>query len=39
MVKVCNNPRYLEDLSGLTEMKENINFDDVESFNSDELLD
>ena len=35
LFKVCNNPDYLEDVTGITEMNNNINFDDIESFGSD----
>jgi hypothetical protein len=37
MLRACNQPNYLEDLSGLTEMNKNINFDDVQSFGSDDF--
>ena len=35
LLKACNQPDYLEDLTGITEMNANINFDDIESFGSD----
>ena len=41
IIKACNQPDFLEDLTGITEMNANINFDDIESFGSfdDEMLD
>ena len=33
--KACNQMDYLEDLTGLSEMKENIDMLDIESFGSD----
>lgn len=36
MINACNDSDYLEQLSGLTAMKNAINFDDVCSFESDE---
>ena len=35
LLKACNQPDYLEDLTGITEMNANINYDDIESFGSD----
>jgi len=34
ILRVCNNPDYLEDLTGITQMNADINFDDIESFGS-----
>ena len=30
LIKACNMPNYLEDVTGITAMKENINIDDIE---------
>ncbi len=35
MLKVCNQPDYLEDLTGITQMNLDINYDDIESLGSD----
>ena len=35
MLKACNQPNYLEDLCGITQMNMDINFDDIESLGSD----
>ena len=35
MLKACNQPNYLEDLTGITQMNMDINFDDIESLGSD----
>ena len=35
LLKACNQPDYLEDLTGITKMNENINFADIESLGSD----
>ena len=37
LIKACNQPDYLEDLTGITQMNAEINFDDVESFGSDDF--
>jgi len=34
LLNACNNADYLEDLTGITAMNANINYDDVESFDS-----
>ena len=35
LLKACNQPDYLEDLTGITQMNADINYDDIESFGSD----
>jgi len=35
MLRVCNQPNYLEDLTGITQMAMDINYDDIESLGSD----
>ena len=35
MLKACNQASYLEDLSGITQMQMDINYDDIESLGSD----
>lgn len=35
MIRVCNQPNYLEDLTGITQMNMDINYDDIESLGSD----
>ena len=35
ILKACNQPDYLEDLTGLTEMNQAIDMMDIESFGSD----
>eukprot|EP00352_Strombidinopsis_acuminata_P007030 CAMPEP_0176356144 /NCGR_PEP_ID=MMETSP0126-20121128/13804_1 /TAXON_ID=141414 ORGANISM="Strombidinopsis acuminatum, Strain SPMC142" /NCGR_SAMPLE_ID=MMETSP0126 /ASSEMBLY_ACC=CAM_ASM_000229 /LENGTH=77 /DNA_ID=CAMNT_0017709107 /DNA_START=1805 /DNA_END=2038 /DNA_ORIENTATION=- len=34
LLNACNDADYLEDLTGITQMNANINYDDVESFDS-----
>lgn len=34
IIRACNDPDFLEDLTGITAMNANINFDDIESFGS-----
>jgi len=31
LIQACNKPDYLEDLTGITKMNENINIDDIEA--------
>lgn len=35
LLRACNQPDYLEDLTGITKMNAEINYDDIESFGSD----
>ena len=35
LLKACNQPDYLEDITGITQMNADINYDDIESFGSD----
>ena len=39
MLAACNEPDYLEKVSGLFEMNKEINFDDVASFGDSDDLD
>jgi ubiquitin-like modifier-activating enzyme ATG7 len=36
VMKACNRPDYLEDLTGITEMLQKVNLDDIEGFDFDE---
>ena len=36
IIRACNQPDYLEELSGITAMIANINVDDIECFDVDE---
>ncbi len=36
MIRACNEPDYLEELTGITAMMANINVDDIECFDVDE---
>ena len=38
VIKACNEPDYLEDLTGITAMMANINVDDIECFDFDEEM-
>ena len=38
ILKACNKPDYLEDLTGITKMIEKINIDDIECFDMDEEM-
>ena len=38
VMKACNEPDYLEDLTGITAMMANINVDDIECFDFDEEM-
>lgn len=38
IIKACNEPDYLEDLTGITAMMANINVDDIECFDFDEEM-
>ena len=35
LIKACNKPDYLEDLTGITEMNQAINIDDIEALDDD----
>ena len=35
LISACNNPDYLEDLTGITEMNAKINMDDILAFDDD----
>ena len=35
LIKACNQADYLEDITGITQMNADINYDDIESFGSD----
>jgi hypothetical protein len=36
IIKACNEPDFLEELTGITAMMANINVDDIECFDFDE---
>lgn len=36
IIRACNEPDYLEELTGITAMMANINIDDIEAFDVDE---
>lgn len=38
MIRACNEPDYLEDLTGITAMMAGINVDDIECFDVDEEM-
>lgn len=36
VINACNRPDYLEDLTGISDMMKNVNFDDVQTFDFDD---
>jgi hypothetical protein len=38
IIRACNEPDFLEELTGITQMMANINVDDVECFDLDEEM-
>lgn len=38
IVKACNQPDYLEELTGIAEMMRNVNFNDVQTFEFDDEI-
>lgn len=39
LIKACNKPDYLEDLTGITEMNNKINMDDIEALSDFDMSD
>jgi len=38
IIRACNEPDFLEELTGITAMMANINIDDIECFDVDEEM-
>ena len=38
IIRACNEPDFLEELTGITQMMANINVDDIECFDLDEEM-